>query len=148
MKPFTTALVTALLFVLVAAGATAEEGASTRSGDDCPCRYLGIGLPWKEYADPAKLSALIDGKAESYFLIDVRSQAEYAGGHIPTAVNIPVDEIGERPPTGQKDALIIVYCRSGARSARASGILKELGYSGVIDFGGVNRWTGPLVREP
>ena len=114
--------------------------------EDCPCSYLGVGLPWKDYAEPAKLAALIDGKAEAYLLIDVRRPEEYESGHIRSAINIPVEELASRPPTERKDALIILYCRSGARSARAAAALEELGYRGVIDFGGLSRWPGPLVE--
>jgi rhodanese-related sulfurtransferase len=59
-----------------------------------------------------------------------------------------VDEIASHPPTEAKDALIILYCRSGVRSAKAAGILRDLGYKGVIDFGGVNRWKGGLQTGP
>jgi rhodanese-related sulfurtransferase len=115
------------------------------SDEDCPCRYLGVGVPWGEYSEPSKLVALVDGKAEAYILVDVRSPEEYASGHIRTAINIPVTEIAAHPPTEQKNALIIVYCRSGVRSAKAAAILKKLGYKGGVDFGGVSRWPGPLV---
>ncbi len=118
----------------------------TPPDENCPCSYLGIGLPWKEYADPVKLTALIEGKAEAYILVDVRTAEEFASGHIPSAVNIPVDEIAARPPTEQKDALLIVYCRSGVRSAKAAKILKDSGYTGVIDFGGINRWSGSIEK--
>jgi len=112
--------------------------------DDCPCAYLGVGVPWKEYVEPAKLAALIDGKAEPYILVDVRTPEEYAAGHIRTAINIPLDIIATSPPTADKDALIILYCKSGRRSAAAMEKLKEQGYRGVIDFGSMANWPGPL----
>ena len=99
------------------------------------------------YRDPARLKLLIDGNEPVHFLVDVRTPEEYAAGHIPTAINIPVAEIGDRPPTDDKSALIVVYCASGRRSARSKAILEGLGYTGVVDFGGVARWTGPLVSE-
>ncbi len=77
----------------------------------------------------------------------MRTPAEYASGYIPTAVNTPVDVIGTQPPTVKKDALIIVYCRSGNRSATARKILMDLGFTNVIDFGAVSRWEGELVTE-
>lgn len=132
-----------LAFALAASPSFAQS-AYGGSDEDCPCRYLGVGVPWSEYSEPSKLVALVDGKAEAYILVDVRSPEEYASGHIRTAINIPVTEIAARPPTEQKDALIIVYCRSGVRSAKAAAALKELGYRGVIDFGGVSRWPGSL----
>lgn len=135
---------------LLSAGALglAAQSGYEAYGDDCPCRYLGVGVPWSEYSDPVKLTALIDGKAEAYILVDVRRPDEFAAGHIPTAINVPVDEIGSRTPTEQKDALIIVYCRSGVRSARAAATLKELGYKGVVDFGGMDRWKGSVAMGP
>jgi rhodanese-related sulfurtransferase len=100
----------------------------------------------KSYKDPDQLAALIAGADRPYILVDVRTPEEYASGHIPTAVNIPVTEIGNKPPTDDKAALIIVYCRSGARSAAAAGTLTDLGYTRVVDFGSVSRWKGTLVE--
>ena len=81
-----------------------------------------------------------------YLLVDVRTNEEYVSGHIPTAVNIPYDIIGEEPPTPDKAALIIVYCRSGNRSAQAKKTLDSLGYLDVVDFGAIGRWTHVLVE--
>ncbi len=104
----------------------------------------------KGYDDPAGLAKLIRDGTPAHFLVDVRTPAEYETGHIPTAINIPVDVIGTKPPTGQKDAMIIVYCRSGNRSASARKILVDLGYTNVVDFGAVTRWEQALVvgKEP
>jgi phage shock protein E len=102
--------------------------------------------PATSYTDPAALAALIRDRTEPYILVDVRGFSEYMGGHIPTAVNIPVDVIAEKPPTRDKAALLIVYCASGGRSARAAKALLDLGYARVADFGAVSRWTGDLVR--
>jgi phage shock protein E len=96
------------------------------------------------YRDPAQLSRLIETGKPAYILVDVRTPAEFATGHIPTAVNIPVTDIAGNPPTKDKNALIVVYCRSGARSAKSKTILEGLGYTGVVDFGGISRWTGSL----
>lgn len=97
------------------------------------------------FDDPARLARLVLERRPDYLLIDVRTPAEYASGHIPTAINIPVDRIGNPPPTGEKDVLIIVYCRSGNRSAAARKLLLDLGYTNVVDFGAVSRWEGDLV---
>lgn len=101
-----------------------------------------------DYTEPAVLAALIDAKTEPYFLVDVRTAEEYTSGHIPSAANVPVDTIRGAPPTEDKAALIIVYCRSGARSAAAKAALEELGYIRVVNFGAVSRWTGTLVIGP
>jgi phage shock protein E len=99
------------------------------------------------YRDPDALARLISTNEPAHFLVDVRTPEEYAEGHIPTAINIPVKEIGERPPTADKNALIIVYCASGGRSARSKERLESLGYTRVVDFGGIFRWTGETVSD-
>ena len=109
--------------------------------------FAATALPAAEkgYDDPARLARLVREGKPAYVLVDVRTPAEYESGHIPTAVNVPVDVIGTRPPTEDKGALIIVYCRSGNRSATARQILVDLGYTNVVDFGAVSRWEGSLV---
>ncbi len=97
------------------------------------------------YDDPAQLQLLITNRGEPYFLVDVRTQKEYEQGHIPTAVNIAYDVIAAHPPTADKDALIIVYCASGIRSARAKKTLEALGYLRVVDFGPISRWQGSSI---
>ena len=91
------------------------------------------------YRDPEALYELITSD-EPYLLIDVRSAQEVSLGYIPTAVNIPVESIGEHPLDIPKDYLVVIYCQSGVRSARAKRILLDLGYTNVVDFGGINRW--------
>ncbi|HET6486637.1 MAG TPA: rhodanese-like domain-containing protein [Spirochaetia bacterium] len=109
-----------------------------------PCRLFAEGAP--DYKDPAQLLLLISNRTEPYVLVDVRTAAEYEKGHMPTAVNIPYDTIGANPPTTEKSALIIVYCASGVRSARASKTLTGLGYGRVVDFGAFSRWQGPSLN--
>lgn len=73
-------------------------------------------------------------------VIDVRSKVEFFLGHLDGAVNIPVDRIAEALPARAdvpKNARILVYCASGGRSAQAAGILRHLGYSRVVDGGGL-----------
>ena len=84
---------------------------------------------------------------ESYILLDVRTREEYADKHIPGAVCIPNETIGseEIPELPDKEQLILVYCRSGNRSKQASAKLAELGYTNVVEFGGINDWTGETV---
>ena len=109
--------------------------------------FTAAALPAEEkgYDDPARLERLIREGKPAYLLVDVRTPEEYRSGHIPTAVNIPVDVIGSRPPAVDKASLVVVYCRSGNRSATARKILMDLGYTNVIDFGAVSRWERSLV---
>jgi len=84
-----------------------------------------------------------------YILVDVRTPKEYKNGHIPDAVNIPNETIGtttDIPELPKKDQRIYVYCRSGARSRQASGKLAALGYTNIVEMGGVNTWPGNLVK--
>ena len=74
------------------------------------------------------------------FWIDVRSAAEYSEGHVEQAVNIPHQEIAEQivAVTAEKDAEIYVYCRSGRRSGIAKETLENLGYTAVVNVGGLD----------
>ena len=82
-----------------------------------------------------------------FLLLDVRRPDEFEAGHIPGAVNIPNETIGtdEIPALPQKDQLILVYCRSGNRSKQAAEKLSALGYTNVVEFGGILDWTGETV---
>lgn len=74
-------------------------------------------------------------------LVDVRSAGEFAEGHLPRAMNIPVGEIAKRAgDVGNPASPVVVYCASGMRSASAARTLKSLGYSQVYDLGGMSRW--------
>jgi len=97
------------------------------------------------YTKPEALAGLLEKKNEPYILLDVRTPEEYASGHIPSALNIPYDRLEKTPPTDDKKALIIVYCRSGNRAGIAKKILNAAGYVRVEDFGAIGRWNGALV---
>ena len=80
-------------------------------------------------------------------ILDVRTPEEYAEGHIPGGINIDNGDIGtdEIPELPDRDQLILVYCRSGRRSKEAAEKLAALGYSQVLEFGGIMNWTGEVV---
>ena len=74
-------------------------------------------------------------------LVDVRSAVEFASGHVEGAVNIPLDQLPERmSELGSQDQAIVVYCRSGQRSASAKRTLEAAGYRDVFDLGAMSRW--------
>lgn len=75
-------------------------------------------------------------------LLDVRTPEEFAEGHVDGAVNVPVQELEAKLASlpARKDQDVVVYCRSGVRSARASGILKSAGFSRVHDLGAMSNW--------
>lgn len=80
-------------------------------------------------------------------LVDVRTPDEFAGGHIPGAVNVPLQQIGTaETAVSQKTAPLFVYCLSGARSAQATAALKRMGYDDVRNIGGIGRWHGEVER--
>ena len=86
-------------------------------------------------------------ESTDYVLLDVRTEAEFAQAHIPGAICIPNETIGaeEIEALPEKDQLILVYCRSGNRSKQAAQKLAELGYTNIVEFGGINDWTGETV---
>lgn len=84
-----------------------------------------------------------------YIILDVRTQREYEEGHIPKAVCIPNESIDKEPPSllpdkGQK---IFVYCRSGRRSKEAAQKLADMGYTNIVEFGGMIDWHGEVVKD-
>lgn len=90
--------------------------------------------------------AVMDGD-EDYILLDVRTSAEYEESHIEGAILIPNNEIAAQAESvlPDKDATILVYCRSGNRSSRAAKELVSMGYTEVYDFGGIMSWPYETV---
>ena len=86
---------------------------------------------------------------QGYIILDVRRPDEFAAGHIPNAINVPNETIGtdEIPELPNKDQLIMVYCRSGRRSKEASEKLVKLGYTNIVEFGGILDWKGEIISE-
>ena len=85
---------------------------------------------------------------KNYIILDVRRADEYASGHIPGAINVANESIGtlEIPELPDKAQLILVYCRSGNRSKQASEKLVKLGYTNIVEFGGINDWAGEIEK--
>ena len=94
-----------------------------------------------EQITPVEAKKIMDS-GEDFILLDVREQDEYDSGHIPGAVLIPYTEIEKRAEAElpEKDAQILVYCRSGRRSKIASQSLVNSGYTNVKEFGGIIDW--------
>ena len=121
------------MLALTGCAAAAPEAPGKESG-----AYRQIG---------AAEAAEIMEKESDYIILDVRTQEEYETTHIPGAICIPNETIGtgEIPGLPDKDQLILVYCRSGNRSKQASEKLVKLGYTNIVEFGGINSWTGETV---
>ena len=104
----------------------------------------GTAIYHKITAGQAK--GIMDGD-ETFILLDVRTDGEYRERHIGGAVLIPHTEIKDRAPDElpDKETLILVYCRSGVRSAEAANLLVDMGYTTVYDFGGILDWIYETV---
>ena len=85
---------------------------------------------------------------KNYIILDVRRADEFAEGHIPGAINVSNEVIGteEIPELPDKSQLILVYCRSGRRSKEASEKLVKLGYTNIVEFGGILDWKGEIEK--
>lgn len=111
----------------------------------------GCSVPMEQEASYRQISmdeAITMMETESnYIILDVRTPEEFAEKHIPHAINIPNETIGtaEIPELPDKGQLILVYCRSGNRSKQASEKLVRLGYTNIVEFGGINDWPGETV---
>lgn len=101
-------------------------------------------LPQKISSEEAK--AMMD--QGGVIVLDVRTQQEFDEGHIQDAVLLPNDQILENAESvlTDKEATILVYCRSGNRSAQASKDLSTMGYVKVYDFGGIKDWPYEVVK--
>ncbi|MDD2954858.1 MAG: rhodanese-like domain-containing protein [Oscillospiraceae bacterium] len=100
------------------------------------------------FLTPEKAKARMDS-GDEIVILDVRTEQEYAEGHIPGSVLITDSLLPERAAQclPDLDAEILVYCRSGRRSAAAAQVLAEMGYSNVWDFGGILDWPYEVERE-
>ena len=97
----------------------------------------------------AKEAITMMKKEREYLIVDVRTLEEFNNKHIPGAINVPNESIGTEdiPELPNKDQLIFVYCRSGNRSKQASEKLVALGYTNIVEFGGINSWPGETISE-
>lgn len=94
--------------------------------------------------DAAQAKEMLDH--ETVIVVDVRTKAEYEEGHLPAAQNLSLDEIDKAASLYEKDTTLIVYCRSGARSAQAAQSLKEAGFTDIYDMGGIIDWPYDIVK--
>ena len=74
--------------------------------------------------------------------MDVREADEFARGHLPNAINVPLDEVVQHLEIF-RDKPALMYCQSGARCKQAVGRLKRHGLSQVYNLGSMDRWEGP-----
>lgn len=122
---------------LLSAGCGATASAAPHAG--APAATIVMANAPQKVAPQAYMADFVDAKA-AHQLIDVRTPAEYASGHIAGSVNIPVEELASRLNEVSKDEPVVLYCRSGNRSNQAANILNQAGYKGVYDLGGIGAW--------
>lgn len=96
--------------------------------------------------DYAGLKSALDAPGSAILLLDVRTKEEFDAGHIPGAVLAPYDALQTTFAEPDKNRPIVVYCRSGRRSAIAAETLARMGYTDISDLGGIDRWKGDLQR--
>ena len=116
---------------------TLLSSCGTRTGSSAGYRQISMDEAVKTMKDE-----------KNYIILDVRRPDEYSEGHIPGAINVPNEEIGsaEIAELPDKSQLILVYCRSGRRSKEASEKLVKLGYTGIVEFGGIQDYEGEIEK--
>lgn len=107
----------------------------------------GAGADYKQVSTAEAVEMMAE--TTDYIILDVRTPAEYESGHIPGAINVANETIGSKDieELPDKDQVIFVYCRSGNRSKEASAKLTKLGYTNIVEFGGINNWEGEIETE-
>ncbi|MFA7371805.1 MAG: rhodanese-like domain-containing protein [Sphaerochaetaceae bacterium] len=134
-----------VLALAVILGTLACTGQSA-SQEAAPVKTIMIAQYRKISPELAK--EMMDSE-EELIVVDVRTPDEYNQGHIAGALLIPNETISTTTAPaelGDKEALILVYCLSGVRSAQAARKLVSLGYTNVYDFGGIIDWPYEVVR--
>lgn len=108
------------------------------AGEDTPRTFRSVSQE-----DAARMMEEETG----YILLDVRRQDEFEAAHIPGAICVPNESIGTEPPEELPDKAqrIFVYCRTGRRSKEAAQKLAAMGYTEVVEFGGILTWPGETV---
>ena len=126
----------------------------TLSACAAPAAAAATPAPTVTAAVEYKKISAADAKArmdsgDTIIILDVRTQEEYDAGHIPGAILVPNETIVDKQPKllPDLDAEILVYCRSGNRSAQAAKKLIAIGYTNVVDFGGIIDWPYDVVSD-
>ena len=133
-----------IIMGMLLTGCSEKQNIGIIGGSDGPTNiYVSNGdeqIMYEQISQEEAKNILDSG--EDYILLDVREQYEFDEGHIPGAILIPHEQITETAEEmlPQKEAQILVYCRSGRRSKIASEALAKLGYTNIKEFGGIIDW--------
>ena len=99
---------------------------------------------WMQYRarlTPEQWKALRDAADAGALIVDVRTPAEYASGHIDGALNLPLGQLSQKlGKLGKKKRPLLVYCRSGNRSSSAVALLRDAGFARVLDLKNMGHW--------
>ena len=139
-------IISLLLLTLLFSGCVSYHNSSLENSE--PETNLDTSSSVKAYRQITMKEAVDIMEQESnYIILDVRRPDEFSEGHIPNAINVPNENIGntEISELPNKEQLILVYCRSGRRSKEASQKLVKLGYTNIVEFGGIIDWKGEIV---
>ena len=139
-------IISLLLLTLLFSGCVSNHNSSLENSE--PETNLDTNSSVKTYRQITMKEAVDIMEQESnYIILDVRRPDEFSEGHIPNAINVPNENIGntEISELPNKEQLILVYCRSGRRSKEASQKLFKLGYTNIVEFGGIIDWKGEIV---
>ncbi|MCO4763889.1 MAG: rhodanese-like domain-containing protein [Myxococcales bacterium] len=99
--------------------------------------------------DPARIAAAQEALSRGATLVDVRTPGEFAGGHLPNARNVPLQGLERRlDECGSREGEVVLYCRSGSRSAMAARKLRGAGFATVIDAGGIGGLQAAMAAGP
>ena len=144
MSKFVMALCLSVLTLGICGCGSAQQADAPKSAAASDAKAQGTAFQRVSSDEAAKMMAAEQG----YLIVDVRTAQEYADGHIPHAINIPNESIHTTPPKELPDKAqkIFVYCRSGARSVQASEKLVGLGYTNIVEMGGIKDWHGDVVK--
>lgn len=96
---------------------------------------------------PDEAKHIMDSE-NGYIIVDVRRDDEFELGHIPNAINLPLEQIEDiaEEELRDKEQTLLVYCRSGRISKMAAGILEAMGYTNIFEFGGILDWKYDIVK--
>lgn len=153
MRKYLLTIIIIFLGIFILSGCTTDAGNPPQSSTNDNNNQAPETDPASTSEVLTKITAeqakeMIDSSTE-LVILDVRTQEEYEEGHIEGAILIPDTEIATKAEEllTDKNATLLVYCRSGRRSALASQSLNDLGYTSVYDFGGILDWPYEVVTN-
>ena len=137
---------TANLFIGCGSNNTESKDANTQTSSESSSKIQSEEVSRDISIDESK--KLIN-QGEVTLILDVRDADEFAKGHLKNAIQIPVKELKENLNDIEKfkDELVLVYCRSGKKSAEAINILKENGFKNLVHMkDGISKWDGEVEK--